>query len=291
MNRGAYDFLIKPIDFHDFELTLNKTILELEGIKKGLRAQQQLTAIQHELSVAARIQQSILPRQFPPFPGHNEFEIYAQMLPAREVGGDFYDFFLIDKDRLGFVIGDVSGKGVPAAIFMAVTRTLLKATALQGLSAGDCLKYVNDVLTRQSDSAMFVTIFYGILHTDSGELEYCLAGHNPPYVLSRTGGVRSLEEPSSMIVGAFENALFETGRTKLKPGDCVFLYTDGVTESADEAGNFFSDERLLALLQQLTGESTEAIVSTVTNDVRRFSASALPTDDITEMALRYVGEV
>jgi len=130
MNRGAYDFLIKPIDFQDFELTLNKTILELDGIKKGLRAQQQLSAIQHELSVAARIQQSILPRQFPPFPGHNEFEIYAQMLPAREVGGDFYDFFLIDKNRLGFVIGDVSGKGVPAAIFMAITRTLLKATAL-----------------------------------------------------------------------------------------------------------------------------------------------------------------
>ena len=166
----------------------------------------------------------------------------------------------------------------------------MKATALQGLSAGECLKYVNDVLTRQSDSAMFVTIFYGILHTNTGELEYCLAGHNPPYVLSTAGGVRCLEEPSSMIVGAFENALFETGRTILKPGDCVFLYTDGVTESADEAGNFFSDQRLLALLQQLTGASTEEIVGAVTNDVRRFSASALPADDITEMALRYVGE-
>jgi sigma-B regulation protein RsbU (phosphoserine phosphatase) len=290
MNRGAYDFLIKPIDFQDFELTLNKTIQELEGIKKGLRAQQQLTAIQHELSVAARIQQSILPRVFPPFPGHNEFEVYAQMLPAREVGGDFYDFFLIDKDRLGFVIGDVSGKGVPAAIFMAVTRTLLKATALQGLSAGDCVKYVNDVLTRQSDSAMFVTIFYGILHTTNGELEYCLAGHNPPYVLSSTNGVRCLEEPSNMIVGAFENATFETSRTILTPGDCLFLFTDGVTESVDEGGNFFSEQRLLALLEQLTDSSTEQIVGAVLNEVRRFSAKALPTDDITEMALRYIGE-
>jgi len=291
MNRGAYDFLIKPIDFQDFELTLNKTILELDGIKKGLRAQQQLTAIQHELSVAARIQQSILPRQFPPFPGHNEFEIYAQMLPAREVGGDFYDFFLIDKNRLGFVIGDVSGKGVPAAIFMAITRTLLKATALQGLSAGDCLNYVNGVLTRQSDSAMLVTIFYGILHTDNGELEYCLAGHNPPYILSRNEGVRCLDSPSSIIVGAFEDSDFETGRTILKPGDCVFLFTDGVTEAENVPGNFFSEERLVGLLEQLKGNSTEEIVSTVLSEVRRFTSNALPSDDITELALRYIGEI
>src|SRR6185295_7817176 len=155
------------------------------------------------------------------FPGHNEFEIYAQMIPAREVGGDFYDFFLIDKDRLGIVIGDVSGKGVPAAIFMAVSRTLLKATALQGVSAGDCLKYVNDVLTRQSDSAMFVTIFYGILHTDSGELEYCIAGHNPPYILPASGAPRAIVEPAGLMAGAFEIAAFETGRMLLERGDAI----------------------------------------------------------------------
>ena len=289
MNRGAYDFLIKPIDFQDFEITLNKTIQELEGIKKGLRAQQQLTAIQHELSVASRIQQSILPRQFPPFPGHNEFEIFAQMIPAREVGGDFYDFFLIDKDRLGFVIGDVSGKGVPAAIFMAVSRTLLKATALQGISAGECLKYVNDVLTRQSDSSMFVTIFYGILHTGTGELEYCLAGHNPPYVLSASAALRTLEEPASMIVGAFEHAVFETGRTTLNPGDCVFLFTDGVTESSGADGEFFSDERLRSILDPLRDSSPEEIVGKVLSEVRSFSSGALPADDITEMAVKYIG--
>src|SRR5207302_4197756 len=142
--------------FQDYEVTLNKTIQELEGIKAGLRAREELTAIQHELSVAARIQQSILPRDFPAFPSRSDFAIYAHMTPAREVGGDFYDFFLIDKDRLGFVIGDVSGKGVPAAILMAVCRTPLKATALQNISPGECLKYANDVLVRQSDSEMFV---------------------------------------------------------------------------------------------------------------------------------------
>ncbi len=289
MNRGAYDFLIKPIDFGDFEVTLNKTIQELEGIKQGLRAQEELTAIQHELSVAARIQQSILPRQFPPFPSRTEFEVFAQMTPAREVGGDFYDFFLIDKDRFGFVIGDVSGKGVPAAIFMAVCRTLLKATALQGSTAGECVKYVNDVLTRQSDAAMFVTIFYGILHTDTGELEYCIAGHNPPYILPASGAPRAIVEPAGLMAGAFEIAAFETGRMLLERGDAIFLYTDGVTESIDHAGEFFGDQRLRDLLERIPRNSAEEMVSAVVNEVRIFSGGGLAADDVTAMAVRHIG--
>src|SRR5207245_39628 len=156
-----------------------------------------------------------------------DFAIHARMVPAREVGGDFYDFFLLGKDRLGFVVGDVSGKGVPAAIFMAVCRTLLKATALQNVSAGDCLKYVNDVLVRQSDSAMFVTIFYGILNIATGELEYCIGGHNPPYILSSSGDLRVLDQPLSLIVRALEQGTFETGRSNLGPGECIVLSTDG----------------------------------------------------------------
>src|SRR5205085_2614760 len=155
-----------------------------DEIKQGVRAKEQLNAIQHELRVATRIQQSILPRTFPPFPERKDFSIYAEMTPAREVGGDFYDFFLIDDHRLGFVVGDVSGKGVPAAILMAVSRTLLRATAMTAPSAGECLEYVNSVLVSQSDPAMFVTIFYGILHTDTGELEYSVGGHNPPFLFS-----------------------------------------------------------------------------------------------------------
>jgi phosphoserine phosphatase RsbU/P len=180
MNRGAYDFLMKPIDFLDFEVTVNKTRKAMEEIRQGTQAKEQLTALQYELSVASRIQQSILPRKFPPFPDRKEFTIFASMTPAREVGGDFYDSFFIDQNRLGFVIGDVSGKGVPAVIFMAVSRTLLRATAMQGISAGECLGYVNSVLCRQSDPSMFVTIFYGILHTNTGELEYSVGGHNRP---------------------------------------------------------------------------------------------------------------
>lgn len=288
MNRGAYDFLIKPIDFQDFEVTLNKAIHELENIKVGLRAREQLTAIQHELSVAARIQQSILPQEFPPFPLRNDFAIYAQMIPAREVGGDFYDFFLIDKDRLGFVIADVSGKGVPAAILMAVCRTLLKATALQDLSAGDCLKYVNQVLVHQSDPAMFVTIFYGILHTATGELEYCNGGHNPPYVISSSGDVRTLNEPLSVIVGAFEKVPFETGRTNLRPGDCIVLYTDGVTEAVDVRGAEFSDARLRMVLERNAASPVDQIVQSIISEVRIFSTTSSQSDDITALALRYL---
>jgi sigma-B regulation protein RsbU (phosphoserine phosphatase) len=289
MNRGAYDFLTKPIDFQDFEVTLNKTINELEGIKAGLRAREELTAIQHELSVAARIQQSILPREFPPFPSRTEFAIHAQMIPAREVGGDFYDFFLIDKDRLGFVIGDVSGKGVPAAIFMAVCRTLLKATAMQNISPGECLKYVNDVLVRQSDTSMFVTVFYGILHTDSGEVEYCIGGHNPPYVLSNSGELHVVKEPVSMIVGAIEAATFETGRTKLNPGECIVLFTDGVTEAIGANDTEFSTTGLRAVLERSAGSSSDRIVPNVIDEVRTFSAGCPQSDDITLMALRYQG--
>jgi len=289
MNRGAYDFLIKPIDFQDFEITLNKAIHELDGIKEGLRAREELTAIQHELSIAARIQQSILPHQFPLFPGRTDFELFAQMTPAREVGGDLYDFFFIDKDRLAFVIGDVSGKGVPAAIFMAVCRTLLKATALQGISAGDCIKYVNDVLTRQSDPSMFVTIFYGILHTDTGELEYCLAGHNPPYIIKPTGELKMISEPASLIVGSLEAARFETGHVQLGSQDSLFLYTDGVTEAVDTSNEFFGDERLQSVLQRSPGSSAEEIVGNVLNEVRIFSAGTPQSDDITSVVVRYLG--
>jgi len=288
MNRGAYDFLIKPIDFGDFEITLNKTIQELEGIKKGLQARDELTAIQYELSVASRIQQSILPRNFPPFPGRTDFELYAHMSPAREIGGDFYDFFLIDQYRLGFVIGDVSGKGIPAAIFMAVSRTLLKATALQGGTAGECIKYVNDTLTRQSDSAMFVTIFYGILHTDTGELEYCIAGHNPPYVVPVSGEPFRLTEPAGLMAGAFEHAVFQTGLAKLNAGDSIFLYTDGVTESEDKAGQFFGEQRLASLLARMPGASAEEMTGSVLDEVRIHTLGATSGDDITALALKFL---
>ena len=211
------------------------------------------------------------------------------MTPAREVGGDFYDFFLIDKDRLGFVIGDVSGKGVPAAILMAVCRTLLKATALQNISPGECLKYVNDVLVRQSDSAMFVTIFYGILHPNTGEVEYCIGGHNPAYRLMQSGELNVLAEPASIIVGALENATFETGHLRLRPGECIVLYTDGVIEATNVSQVEFSETRLQSLLERSATLSVDGIVNNIIDEVRIFSTGLPQSDDITSLALRYIG--
>jgi|tagenome__1003787_1003787.scaffolds.fasta_scaffold20883933_2 sigma-B regulation protein RsbU (phosphoserine phosphatase) len=289
MNRGAYDFLMKPIDFEDFQVTVAKTRKALDEIKQGARAKDQLSAIQHELRVATRIQQSILPRTFPPFPERKEFSIFAEMIAAREVGGDFYDFFLIDDNRLGFVVGDVSGKGVPASILMAVSRTLLRATAMTAESAGECLNYVNQVLVRQSDPAMFVTIFYGILHTRTGELEFSIGGHNPPFLFSERAGVEMMKARGGMIVGMIEQARYTTERVQLEPGDGIFLYTDGVTEAEDVIENQFGEERVEALLSELKGQTVEEIIRASFRDVATFTAGAAQSDDITAMALRYEG--
>ena len=171
MNRGAFDFLTKPINFEDLEITINKTLEEIWLQRNSMKEHDQLISIRQDLSVAREIQQAILPKVFPPFPNRKDFDIYASMVAAKEVGGDFYDFFMIDNDRLGFVIGDVSGKGVPAAIFMAVSRTLIRATGLKGMTPSDCLHYVNNLLCNESVSCMFVTVFYGILNMKSGEME------------------------------------------------------------------------------------------------------------------------
>jgi sigma-B regulation protein RsbU (phosphoserine phosphatase) len=288
MNRGAFDFVTKPIDFEDLEITINKTVQAISLLKQAERERAQLISIQQELTVAARIQLSILPRSFPPFPERKDFEIFAEILPAKEVGGDFYDFFLIDNDRLGIVIGDVSGKGVPAAILMAVTRTLLHATALKKSSPNDCMDYVNDILVGQSDPSMFVTVFYGILNTRTGELEYCIAGHNPPYVFS-DGSVRALEVPPGRILGVVPNSSYRTHRTQLKAGDAVLLYTDGVTEAINASDSFFSEERLVEWFQRSGGLPVEEVVSGLVEEVQAFSGGHPQADDVTVLAIRYLG--
>src|SRR5262249_16315541 len=156
---------------------------------------------------------------FPPFPGVKEFDLYAQMIPAREVGGDFYDFFLLDQDHLGVVIGDVSDKGVPAAIFMAVTRTLLRSIALAGARPCDCLPRVKRVLVEENTSCMFVTLCYGILNIRSGEFEYCNAGHNPPILVSPQGEAVHLDAIGGIALGVTENVSYRVGRAQMKPGD------------------------------------------------------------------------
>ena len=235
MNRGAFDFLTKPIDFEDFETTLRRTREAIEAVREGRQAQAQLIALQQELEIAARIQSSILPREF--ISARSDFGIYAEMLPAHMVGGDFYDFFLIDEDRLGFVIGDVSGKGIPAALFMAVSRTLVEGVAKQGIAPAECLQYANEVLGGKGGAGVFVTLFYGILHTRTGLVEFGLGGHNPPYRISRGGTVQPIAEPGGIVIGLLPGCCYETGRLQLEKGDSIFLFTDGVTEAMNSERN------------------------------------------------------
>ena len=214
-------------------------LIEVEQAEK-LRAQ--------ELEHAAQIQQSILPHQFPAFPDRKDFELHAAMVPAKEVGGDFFDFFLLDPEHLGFVIGDVSGKGVPAALFMAVSQTLLRATAHHRASPGDCLVYMNSNLAAQSDSAMFTTVFYGILDTRTGELQFANGGHNRPYIVTVDSQPRSLSDQSGPIVGIMDGFTYDTYSGRLAPGESLVLYTDGVTEARDKNETFFGEKRLEQLL-------------------------------------------
>jgi phosphoserine phosphatase RsbU/P len=289
MNRGAFDFVTKPVDFQDLETTINKTIQELQILRNAQQEHDQLVALQYDLTVARNIQQAILPKIFPPFPGRKDFDIYASMTAAKEVGGDFFDFFLIDNNRLGFVIGDVSGKGIPAAIFMAVSRTLLRATALKGLPANECLTYVNDLLCPESISSMFVTIFYGILDTSTGEIEYANGGHNPPYLLCSEGRAVELELTGGIALGIMEEKIFSSRLVKLKPGEILFLFTDGVTEAFDINDNLYSDKRLESLLENSKTLEVKELVNKVISDVNNYSTGVQQSDDITVMAIRYFG--
>ena len=286
MNRGAFDFLMKPLDFVDFETTLQRSREAVRAAREAVSARKQLSAIQQELAIAAEIQASILPREF--CPGRSDFEIYAEMTPARVVGGDFYDFFFIDDRRLGFLIGDVSGKGVPAALFMAVSRTLLQAVALQGMTPAECLAYANQVLGRR-ETGVYVTVFYGVLHTDTGELEFSIGGHNPPYRLSRSGELKRIWEPAGVVVGLLADSEYETGRLQLDRGDAVFLYTDGVTEAMSAGDKFFGERRLREILGGAGGLTPKELTHRVLEAVAQYTAGAPQSDDITALCVRWTG--
>ena len=290
MNRGAFDFLTKPIDFQDFEITLTKTLHQTQAVRDAEATREQLAAISRELDIARDMQQSILPRTFPPVPSLGSFDVHAVMHAARNVGGDFYDFFAIDGDRLAVVIGDVSGKGVPAAFVMAITRTLLRAVAARGDAAGACLDEVNRLLCRDSAEGMFVTLFYAIIHARTGAVEYCLAGHNPPYILRPGQAPERMQLTGDTVVGMIEELTFTSHFAQLRPGDGLFLYTDGVTEAMDAEKQQFGDDRLEVFLQRTGQGSTDEMIRGIVDEVKTFVAGAPQSDDLTALALRYRGD-
>lgn len=256
------------------------------ALQEAARDREQLFAIRRELDIARGIQQSILPRAFPRRP---DLELFAEMLPAHEVGGDFYDFFPVDDARLALVVGDVSGKGVPAALFMAVSRTVLRSVAPDRLAPAECLRRANALLCLENSTELFVSVFYGVLDTRTGELAYSNGGHNPPYVVRKSGEVTPLEPTGGMVLGVFDDVAYEERRVTLGAGDGVFVYTDGVTEAMDGDDRLFSDSRLEASLTAHHHATPEGLIRAVVDDVRRHSAGVPQSDDITALAVRYHG--
>jgi phosphoserine phosphatase RsbU/P len=247
--------------------------------------------IESELSIARDIQMSILPKLFPAFPDRPEFDVYATVKPAREVGGDFYDFFFLDDDHLFFVLGDVSGKGIPASLFMAVTTAFLRATAVHGVAPDDVLARVNTKLCVGNDTCMFVTVFCGILNIRDGETFCADAGHNPPLLISNSDGVEFVHAPKSAALGVFEDMIYRDYRFILKPGDKLFLYTDGVTEATNVQDQLYSEERLKADLVELHDRSPEEIIKQMLSRIDDFARGTPQADDITMLVLKYDGWV
>lgn len=288
MNRGAYDFITKPVNFNDLEITIDKTREEIMAIRRWINEHDQLVSIQNDLTISRDIQQAILPKKFPPFPEEQSFDIYASMVAANEVGGDFYDFFLIDDERLGFVIGDVSGKGISAAIFMAVSRTLIRATGLKGDSVSECMQYANNLLCDESVSSMFVTVFYGIMNIKTGEIDYVNAGHNPPYILS-SNNISQVPMTDGLALGVLNDFTFQSNKIQLKKGEKLLLYTDGVVEAFNMAKAEYGQEKFENFLNESLDLSIEGVINSSFADVNEFVNGAPQSDDITLLGIAFNG--
>ncbi|MEW6187329.1 MAG: SpoIIE family protein phosphatase [Thermodesulfobacteriota bacterium] len=293
--RGNLEQRLPPIRSNDEVGRLAKGFVRMQdSLKTYIKELQETTAakerIESELSIAREIQQSILPKDFQSFPNQQEFDLFALIEPAREVGGDFYDFFPVDPRRLCLIIADVSGKGVPASLYMAATKTLIKATARQGMTPADTLTRVNQELAAGNESGLFLTVFCGILDLEKGEVTYANAGHPSPIVLRKEGKITPLEATGELVLGALEGIVYRNHQMHLEEGEGLFLFTDGVTEAMNDQGKMFSEERLIEELARNRTNSAAGMVQEVMERVREFSRETPQSDDITMLVLRFFGK-
>ncbi|MFG1211248.1 SpoIIE family protein phosphatase [Xanthobacter flavus] len=263
---------------------LSSMVVEL---REALITKTKLAGLQQELEIARQVQLAILPKEFPP---DARVAVHGQMTPAREVGGDFYDYFMIDDTTLGFVVADVSGKGVPAALFMAISRTLLRSTALFERSPAGCIRRLNDLLAVENEQMLFVTVLYGVVDLSSGKVTYVNAGHNLPYRIARSGEVTTVPSTGGMAVAVLEGFVYQQHELHLAPGDTLFLYTDGVTEAFDIDEQPYGEERVEDLLRSGAADwSVAELNERVLAAVHVFERGAPQADDITCLTLRYFG--
>lgn len=259
----------------------------IAGLTEATAARERLES---ELKIARTIQMSFLPKHFPPFPEQAEFDLFARLEPAKQVGGDLYDFFLLDDQHLFFSIGDVADKGVPAALFMAVTKTLMKGIAMQGgQDPASVLEHVNLELCKENDSMMFVTVFCAMLNFRTGELVYSNAGHNPPLIRRAGGRPDDLPLPKGIILGTIEEARYTTASLTLHAGDTLVLYTDGVTEAMNPSQDLYSLERLRETVTGVSDQDPKTMVDAIFQSVHAYASGAPQSDDITVLTLHYHG--
>lgn len=291
---GFYTHALAALEHHDFDPTILDALLHplpelVDFVHTFRRMAEQiiLRRSQHdEMASAATIQRAMLPGPWPDDCCDGRIDLYGEIRPAREVGGDLYDHFMLDENRLALVIGDVSGKGVPAAMFMAITRTILRLVARENEDVAMAIRRANELLSADNVSTMFTTLFYAVVDVASGTLTYCNCGHNPPLLLRADGTSEGLAL-TGLPLGMIEDAEYETRTVRLAPGDRIFLYTDGVTEANSAAGEEYGDALLAAVLAGLGAAAAVDLVRGVVRSVDDFATGAPQFDDLTCLALVY----
>ena len=285
ITEGNLDTVVDVKSNREFTLLSDGINTTVDALKRY--AEEAKARIETELKYAKEIQSSALPSNFPAFPSRNEFDIYALMNPAKEVGGDFYDFYFVDDDTLVFLVADVSGKGIPASLFMMRSKTILKTYAENGIQVADILTNANYHLCEGNDAGMFVTTWMGFLNLKTGELKYANAGHNAPLLRRKNGEYEYLKGPAGFVLAGMEGILYKEQSITLNPGDEIFLYTDGVPEATNIDNELFGDDRLLNCLNKHLDEDAETLCHSVKKEVDEFFLGAPQFDDITELCVQF----
>ena len=286
MNRGAFDFVTKPLDFEDLQITIERTLTHMAEWKDALQSRDKLVALQNELDVASKIQQGILPASFPEGEG---FEVYGNMAPARNVGGDFFDVVLLENGRLGLAVADVSDKGVPAALFMMSSRTLLKGAAIGRGAPGEVLSEVNDLLTEDNEAFMFVTVLYAVFDPDTGVVTYANGGHNNPLLVHSDGTSEELPHTGGIALGVMPGLEYKESDVTLAKGDTLVLYTDGVSEAMNSEGEEFGMDRFREVFVKNPPSSARVTNEAILQAVNDFAGETPQSDDVTCLVLQRVG--
>ena len=283
MNRGAFDFVTKPLDFGDLRVTIERTLRHMEEWREALSSRDKLVALQNELDVASGIQQSILPTVFP---SRDDYQIYASMEPARNVGGDFFDVVRLEGNRVGLAIVDVSDKGVPAALFMMSSRTWMKGAAISSPEPGTVLGEVNALLHEDNETQMFVTVLYAVYDPETGEFTYASGGHDAPLLVHPDGSSELLPLTGGIALGIVSDLAYGQNSVVLDHGDTLVLYTDGVTEAMNGEGEQFGIERLRKVFSNRAPKDANEAAHKIFEAVNTFADGAAQSDDITCLTLR-----